>query len=208
MIDFLSNAFTFPTIFYTGLLALVVVYWLISIFGLGGFDSLEADIDVSDDAAGLGGWLTKFRLDEVPLTLTLSLVVFFSWILCFYMVEFFINSMAKNIDNNAVKIALAFWLLVLSPVLALPIVITLLTPFRPLMKKLRKDAKGASANDFVGRTATIRSEKVNQSYGSVELSDGGAGLILQVRAEIPNSHQRGDQVVLKEYLRASHTYTI
>lgn len=210
MIDFLSNALTFPTIFYTGLLGLVVIYWLISIFGLSGFDSLEADIDVdaSDNAGGLAGWLMKFRLDGIPITLTLSLVVFFSWILCFYMVEFFINHLLKDIDNDVVWVALGFWLLVLSPALALPIVIILLAPFRPLMKKLRTEAKGASANDFVGRTATIRSEKVNQTYGSVELSDGGAGLILQIRAEIPNTHQRGNKVILKEYLSASNTYNI
>jgi hypothetical protein len=208
MIDFLSNALTFPTIFYTGLLGLVVIYWLISIFGLGGFDSFEAEVDAGDDANGLAGWLIKFRLDGMPLTLILSLLVFFSWILCFYMVEFFINTMVKDIDSDAVKVALAFWLLVLSPALSLPIVITLLTPFRPLMKKLRKDAKGASANDFINRTATIRSEKVNQNYGSVELSDGGAGLILQVRAKTPNHHQRGDKVVLKEYISTSNTYTI
>ena len=210
MIDFLNNALTFPTIFYTGLLVLVVIYWLISIFGLNGFDSLETDIDIdaSDNAGGLASWLIKFRLDGIPLTLSLSLIVFVSWILCFYMVDFFIHHMMKNIDDEAVKIALGFWLLLLSPALALPLVITLLTPFKPLMNKLRKDAKGASANDFVGRTAIMRSEKVNKNYGSVELSDGGAGLILQIRTEEPNHYQRGDKVVLKEYLSANNTYNI
>lgn len=210
MIDFLNNALTFPTIFYTGLLVLVVIYWLISIFGLNGFDSLETDIDIdaSDNAGGLASWLIKFRLDGIPLTLSLSLIVFVSWILCFYMVDFFIHDMMKNIDDEAVKIALGFWLLLLSPALALPVVITLLTPFKPLMNKLRKDAKGASANDFVGRTAIMRSEKVNKNYGSVELSDGGAGLILQIRTEEPNHYQRGDKVVLKEYLSANNTYNI
>ncbi len=210
MIDFLKNALDFPTIFYTGLLVLVVIYWLISIFGLNGFDSLEADIDIdaTENAGGLAGWLTKFRLDGIPLTLSISLLVFFSWLLCFYMVEFFLNYMAKDIDNEIVRVALGFWLLVLSPALALAIVITLLTPFKPLIKKLRKEAKGASANDFIGRTAIIRSEKVNQSYGSVELNDGGAGLILQIRAKTPNDYKRGDKVILKEYLSASNTYYI
>ncbi len=210
MIDFLSNAFTFPTLFYTGLLVLVVIYWLISIFGIGGVDSFDAEIemDTGDNASSLTGWLTKFRLDGIPLTLSISLIVFISWILCFYMVEFFINNMMKNIDNKMAKVALGFWLLLLSPALALPIVISLLTPFKPLMKKLKKEAKGASATDFVGRTATIRSEKVNLSYGSVELNDGGAGLILQIRTKEPNHYKRGDKVILKEYLRESNTYNI
>lgn len=208
MIEFLNNALTFPTIFYTGLLGLVVIYWIISMFGLAGFDALDIDIDASGDTGGLAGWLSKFRLDGVPLTLSISLIVFVSWILCFYMVEFFLNTMAKDIHNEMVHIALSFWLLVLSPALALPIVIALLTPLKPLFQKLRKETRGASANDFVGRTATIRSGKVNQIHGTVELSDGGAGLILQIRAKEPNDHKAGDKVLLKKYLAESNTYNI
>jgi hypothetical protein len=205
MIDFISNALSFPTIFYTGLLGLVVVYWLISIFGLVGYDAFEVEVD---NGGGLADWLNKFRLDGIPFTLSLSLIIFFSWILCFYMVEFFINTMIKDIDDEIVHIALGFWLLILSPAIALPIVIALLSPFKPFLNKLRKEAEGASANDFVGRTAMIRSEKVNLLQGTVELSDGGAGLIFQVRAAEPNEYKRGDKVILKEYLAASHTYTI
>jgi hypothetical protein len=210
MINFLTNALAFPTLFYTGLLALVVIYWLISMIGLGGFDSVEADIDidVADNAGGLAGWLSKFKLDGIPLTLSISLIVFVSWILCFYMVEFFLNNMLKDIKNETVHIALGFWLLVLSPALALPIVITLLSPLKPFFKKLRKETRGASANDFVGKTAVIRSGKVNQTHGTVELSDGGAGLILQVRAKEPNDYKAGDKAILKEYLAESNTYNI
>ena len=205
MIEFISNALSFPTIFYTGLLGLVVVYWLISIFGLVGYDAFEVDVD---EGGGLAGWLNKFKLDGIPFTLSLSVIVFFSWILCFYMVALFINTMLKDIDNSVVRIALGFWLLILSPAFALPIVVTLLAPLRPFMKKLSKEAEGASATDFVGKTAMIRSEKVNLQHGTVELSDGGAGLILQVRAAVPNEYKRGDKVILKEYLVASHTYNL
>lgn len=205
MTEFLSNALTFPTIFYTGLLGLVVIYWLLSMTGLGSYDGFEADIDSTE---GFASWLTRFRLDGIPLTLTLSLIVFVSWVLCFYMVEFFIHTLLKDIDNEIVPIALGFWLLLLSPVLSLPIVITLLAPFKPLIKKLNKGAKGASAHDFIGKTATVRSEKINLTYGSVELSDGGAGLILQVRATEPNDYQRGNKVTLKHYIETSNIYRI
>jgi uncharacterized OB-fold protein len=76
------------------------------------------------------------------------------------------------------------------------------------MKKLNKGAKGASAHDFIGKTATVRSEKINLIYGSVELNDGGAGLILQVRTTEPNDYQRGNKVVLKHYIETSNTYRI
>jgi hypothetical protein len=205
MTEFLYNALTFPTIFYTGLLGLVVIYWLTSLFGFGGYDIFDADLDGTE---GFASGLTRFHLDGIPLTLTLSLIIFVSWILCFYMVEFFILNMLKDIDNEIVAIALGFWLLLLSPILALPIVLALLAPFKPLMKKLRKNAKGASAHDFVGKTATVRSEKVNLTHGTVELSDGGAGLILQVRAEEPNAYKRGSNVILKHYIAMRNTYSI
>ena len=205
MINFLSNTLSFPTVFYTGLLALIVLYWLISIFGFGEFDTVETDVDIdSGDVSTLVLWLTKFRLNGIPFTLSISLIVFFSWLICFFMVESFI----KGIDNEWVRIALGFWGILLAPALSIPIVATLLSPLRPLFKKLKDRSKAPSAEDFVGTTAIIRSGKVNQSHGSVEVNDGGAGLILQVRADEPNNYQLNDPVIIKKYLSASHTYLI
>ena len=209
MVSFLSNILVFPTIFYTGLLALVVLYWLNSIIGLANFDSIETnletepDVDVGD-VSGLASWLTKFRLDGIPFTLTLSFIIFFSWIFCFFMVEIFI----RDFDSEWVRIALGFWGIILSPVLAIPVTAILLSPFKPIFKKLREDAKQPEANDFIGGIAIIRSGKINQLHGSVELNDGGAGLVLQVRADEPNSFKRGDSVILKEYIPSSNTYLI
>ncbi len=208
MVSFLSNILVFPTILYTGLLVLVVLYWLNSIIGLAHFDSFETsfetEIDGDAGVSGLASWLTKFRLDGIPFTLTLSFIIFFSWIFCFFMVETFI----KDFDTEWVRVALGFWGIILSPVLAIPVTALLLNPFKPIFKKLREEAKQPEANDFVGGIAIIRSGKVNDSHGSVELNDGGAGLVLQVRAEEPNSFKRGDSVILKEYLPASNTYLI
>lgn len=205
MVNFLSNTLSFPTVLYTGLLAIIVLYWLTSMFGFGEFDAIETEIDVdSGDASSLTLWLTKFKLNGIPFTLSVSLIIFFSWLICYFMVELFI----KGIDNEWVRVALGFWVILLAPALSIPIVATLLSPLRPLFKKLKDSSKAPSAEDFVGKVATIRSGKVNQSHGSVEVSDGGAGLILQVRADEPNNYQRNDKVILKKYLAASHIYLI
>lgn len=207
MTNFLSNAFTFPTIVYTGLLILVVLYWLSSIIGVTDLDPVETEIDA--DASGLAVWLTRFRLNGIPITLTLSVIIFLSWIICFFLIEFTYQMMEeKGMTDGWVKIALQFWVLILTPALALPITIPLLAPLRPLMAKLKREATGAVANDFIGRTATVRSEKINASHGTVELSDGGAGLILQIRTDKENDYKRGDKVVLKEYLPETNTYKI
>ena len=45
------------------------------------------------------------------------------------------------------------------------------------------------------------------SQGQAEVDDGGAGLILQVRAD-PGVFRRGDRVVLVDYLAAQNAYRV
>lgn len=202
MVNFLSNALTFPTVFYTGLLILVFLYWLISAFG---FLEVETDVDIdSGELSGIATWLTKFRLDGIPFTLTLSLAIFISWVLCLFIVPLLI----KEINSEWVRIALGFWILILTPTLAVPVTAILLSPLRPLFKKLRENDLPPTAESFIGAAGSIRSEKVNQSYGTAEVADGGAGLILQIRADEPNNYQRNDDIILTSYLAATNTYLI
>ncbi|HHL19618.1 MAG TPA: hypothetical protein ENJ33_07775 [Thiothrix sp.] len=203
MINFLSNALTFPTVFYTGLLILVFLYWLISAFGFLEFEAIETDVD-SGEMGGIAAWLTKFRLNGIPFTLTLSLVIFISWVLCLFIVPL----LMKEINSEWVYIALGFWILILAPTLALPVTAILLSPLRHLLKKLRKNNLPPTAESFIGMSGKIRSEKVNQSYGTAEIADGGAGLILQIRADEPNNYQRNDDIILTSYLTATNTYLI
>lgn len=205
MVNFLSNAFTFPTVFYTGLLILVFFYWLISVFGFIEFEAIETEVDVdASDVGGIAIWLTKFRLDSIPFTLTVSFVVFFSWVICLFIVPL----LSKELNSEWLRIALGFWMLILAPTLAIPVVAILLSPLRPLFKKLKENDQPPTAESFIGATGSIRSEKINQSYGSAEVADGGAGLILQVRADEPNNFQRNDTIVLTSYLPATNTYLI
>jgi hypothetical protein len=205
MINFLSNTLTFPTVFYTGLLILVFLYWLISAFGFLEFETVETDVDIdSGELSGIATWLTKFRLDGIPFTLTLSLVIFISWVLCLFIVPLLI----KEINSEWVRIALGFWMLILAPTLAVPVTAILLSPLRPLFKKLRENDLPPTAESFIGAAGSIRSEKVNQSYGTAEVADGGAGLILQIRADEPNNYQRNNDIILTSYLAATNTYLI
>ncbi len=205
MVNFLSNVFTFPTVFYTGLLILVFLYWLISAFGFLEFEAIETDVDVdSGDISGIATWLTKFRLDGLPFALTLSFVVFISWALCLFIIPL----LMKEINSEWVRIALGFWMLILAPTLAVPVAAILLSPLRPFFKKLRENDLPPTAESFIGASGSIRSEKVNQSYGTAEVADGGAGLILQIRADEPNNYQRNDDIILTSYLAATNTYLI
>ena len=204
MTDFLNNAFAFPTLFYTGLLILTVVYWLASNLGL-------ADIDIGDgiefegpDIAETSGWLSKIKLDGIPLTISISLVIFFSWIICFITVHYY----QDKISSGLVEAFVGIWIIILAPFISAPIVGTLLTPLKPFFKKLRESAEGRNADSLIGHLAIVRTNKVTMAFGDAEIDDEGANLILKIRAEEPNDFKRGDRVIITEYLEDENTYRV
>ncbi|MGB0845352.1 MAG: hypothetical protein ACPGSM_01460 [Thiolinea sp.] len=202
MAGFIEGIFTFPTVFYGGLLVLVVLYWLSAIFGIAEVDSFDGDMDLEaeGDASGLSGWLTKFKLDGIPLTITLSLIILASWVLCFVAVHYIYHLLPAV----WIKILVGFWLLLIAPVIAAVLISPILQPLKPLFKKLPEQR----AANLVGQYAVIRTGKVTATMGEADFQDGGAGLILKVRAAEPNAFKRGDRVKLKSYDIDSSTYQI
>ena len=204
MTDFLNNIFSFPTLFYTGLLILTILYWLASSFGLADFDIADGmELEGSDVADG-SGWMNKFKLDGIPMTISISFIIFFSWVICFLVVYFY----QGKITDNLVEVFVGFWVLVLAPVISASLVGNLLTPLKPLFKKLKEDGEGRKADSLIGHLATIRTNKVTMNFGDIEIDDEGANLILKVRAEEPNDFKRGDSVVITEYSEDENTYRV
>ena len=204
MADFLNNAFSFPTLFYTGLLGLTILYWLASSMGLAEFDSADGVELEGSDIANNSGLLSRFKLDEIPLTISLSFIIFFSWVICFITVHYYEN----KISDELVEIFVGFWIIVLAPVVSAPIVGTLLTPLKPFFRKLKESADGRKADSLIGHLASIRTNKVTMDFGDAEIDDEGANLILKVRAEEPNDFKRGDSVIITEYIEDENTYRI
>lgn len=202
MDTFLHNVFTFPTVFYSGLLVLVVLYWLSAVVGFADVDVFDGDVDLDVDAdpGFIASWLTRFKLDGIPLTITLSFVILGAWILSFLAVHF----LYPILPEGWVQIAIGFWVLLLAPVIAAILVSPLLQPLKPLFKKLPEK----NAASLLGRYVIVRSSKVTTAFGEADLADGGAGLILKIRAAEPNAFKRGDKVMLHSYDPASNTYNI
>ena len=202
MIEFLQTALSFPTALYTGLLGIVTIYWLFSIIGFLDIDMLDADVDIDADSSpsAFSNFLTRFKLDGVPVTLSLSFVILFSWIICF-LVTYWVSS---QIAEEWIRVFLGLWLIVLAPFITAPIVAIIIAPLKPLFKKQHEQG----SKDIIGRVAIIRSSKVTASFGEANVQDSGAGLILKVRAEEPNDIKRGDQVLLQQYNVANNTYLV
>lgn len=202
MIEFLQTALTFPTALYTGLLGIVTIYWLFSIVGFLDIDMLDAEIDIDADSntSAFSNFLTRFKLDGVPVTLSLSFIILFSWVVCFLITYWF----SSEITEEWIRAIFGLWLIVLAPFVTAPIVAIIISPLKPLFKKQHEQG----SKDIIGRIARIRSSKVIQTFGEAEVQDGGAGLILKVRAKEPNDIRRGDQVLLQKYNVANNTYLV
>lgn len=213
MIAFLSNILSFPTLFYTGLLGLTLFYWLISMMGLADFDfdtadfdldGIDADASSNSEIAESSGFLNKFKLDGIPLTISLSFVIFSSWIISFLLVNYY----QDKVTEEWLKAFIGLWLIVLAPVVSMPIIGVLLSPLKPVFKKFKEEAEGRKANSLEGHIAIVRTNKVTMNFGDADIDSEGASLILKVRATEPNDLKRGDKIIIIKYLPDENVYMV
>jgi len=201
---FLSIALSFPTLIFSVMLCVAMFYWLLAMVGLVDLDIFHIHIGHGPDVEGMefggvAGLLLKFGLDGVPLTLILTVVTLLAWLISYFAGFFLLRHMPWDL----LRYGLGAGVMVLAVVIALPFAGLLLRPFRGLFAKV----KPTDSVSLLSEVAVVRSPVVTLQQGSAELKDGGAGLILQVRAE-PGRFVRGDRVVLIEYLSEANAYRV
>lgn len=198
---FLDIALSFPTLILSVLLLLAVAYWLLGLLGLFDFEVLDLpDEGGSLEASGaLSALMIRFGLGGLPFALIYTAVVFFAWITCYFLVYLWPSAL----DSSLLRIGAGVVLTPLLLFLALPFAGLALQPFRGLFARV----EGRSAEGLLGETVVIRSAQVDERRGTAAYDDGGAGLILQVRAEA-GQFQRGDPALVVEYLKRDNAYRV
>ncbi|MCP5541039.1 MAG: hypothetical protein H7A53_11775 [Akkermansiaceae bacterium] len=181
----------------TILVGVVLLYWVVSMFGLVDLDSMDgggadaadgldggADDGGADDGGGEDGdsenghhhglsflqAMVRFvGASDAPLTFVLTLLVMYTW---------GANVLANHYLNAGGSTSRAN--LILIPVVIGAFILTRLTvrPLRPLMKFLRKAEESVS---IVGLTGTVRSLRITEEYGQIEVDAKGAPLLLNAR---------------------------
>jgi len=237
MTEFLEVMLSFPTVVFTVMLALSVLYWLFVILGtldmdlLGSADgaadgaidgALDAGVHGADcaihgvehavsgaghavhgadgaaDALGgadgtaeaAAGFFSALRLRRVPVTVSFSLFSAFSWLFSCLTMQTFGPALAS--------VSVPMWALGIPAMLIVSFAAIMVTSVavRPLAKLFKTHVAGKSQTDLVGKVCVMSTGSVNESSGQADLEDGGAGLILQVRARAGNSIKRGDRVLI------------
>lgn len=202
MDTFLQIILTFPTIFFTFFLVLSAVYWLLTVLGFVGIEALDMDLD-GDSVASLNvfsGLLFRLGLNGVPLTIVISLIALLGWVFCFLIVYFVYPWIRVPWLQLVTGIPVVVGVLYVSAIITAMII----KPLRPIFLASNQQVQ----KQILGQVAVVRTGEVNRSFGEAYLEDGGAGLIIKVRAYKDEVFKRGDRVVLLEYVAGENLYRV
>jgi hypothetical protein len=194
---FLHTSLSFPTVLLSFLLCVAILYWLVAALGLVDVELLDGDDTALE---GLAGLLLKCGLNGVPVTLVLTLLFFFAWLGCYFVQLLILDPLPLGL----LRYPLGLLVSVGAVIGAVPLVALLIRPLRPLFRKL----ESTDSRSLLGQRVLVRSGRVTEQHGEAMLENGGAGLILRIRAEASREFKRGDRVVLLEYLPEPHAYRV
>ncbi len=203
MEQFTQNITSFPTLVYTVLLGVVLVYWVLSVLGAVDMDTLDIDVDIDADASALSaltGFMLTFGLSGVPISVIVSLWSLYAWLLCYFAVEYFVAFLPGEILQLMGGIAV----LLGSFFISVPLIAQTIKP----LKGLFKNHTAVKKEDLVSSICTVTTMDVSEDFGQGELHDGQAGMILAIRAPSPNEIKKGDKVVIIAYNENKSTFDV
>jgi hypothetical protein len=207
MDHFLTISFAFPTVIFTVILIFLAIYWFFIVLGLFDIEFLDIDLDLdyggeagTGSIGGVAGVLIALGLVGIPVTIILSFILLFAWLVV-YMMSLYVLS--------HIEMTVWFWLaaavtIVLALVLAIPLTIIITKP----MHRFFKVSYATRANELLGEVCIVTTSEVTDQFGEVELSKQGDFYIFQVRILAKNTLQKGDEVILVEYDKEQHLYYI
>lgn len=205
MEDFIMITTGFPTVVMTVMLGIIFLYWVLAIIGAVDIDVLDLDVDVDMDAdasgvGGLTGLLSTLGLSGPPVTVVLSILIVLTWLFSYFSSAYLLPLIPWGMLRDFIGAGM----LVGSFVLAIPITAQVIKPLKGLF--VVHSAKTKS--QYVGSTCKITTLEVSDTFGQAEIDDGEAGIIVSVRATMPNSFKKGDKAVVVSYNEDKRTYEI
>jgi hypothetical protein len=225
MTDFLAAILAFPTVLFTIPLGIVVGYWLTVMVGAVGIDLLDGDLGdfalgaktgaleggvkgaveggakaaVEGSAHESASFLEVLGFGGVPVTVSVSFVVFLSWLVSLAVARP-LQGMLGALPGALVTGGLATGSLGVGLLLAGLVV----RPLRPLFATQQAPRRA----ELMGRVCVIASGRVDGRFGHATFADGGAGLILNVVCDKDNQLGRGQQALILGYDAARDAYEV
>jgi hypothetical protein len=231
MAEVLALALSFPSVVFTVLLGVVLVYWAFVMVGVihigegsegalegklegatkgllegavdhaGHHAELDGDLDIDGDD---GGGVLAALMSALHLK-SVPVTVVFSLIVTFaWLVSVVSMQFLTRLAPALVGPFLSLGVLVAAFLLALPLTSIAARPLAKVFALKLAPAK----SDFIGRTCIVRTGTVTNKFGEATLPDGGAGLVIRVRIEDGKQLGRGEQALIVDYDAERETYLV
>lgn len=181
MSGFVTAALAFPAVLFSFLLIVVIGYWVLALVGV---------LDVEDGDIGFFG--------GVPLPISLSLLVAFSWFLSL------VGTVLLDGVGTPLRVGLGVGVLLAALVLGA-------LGTRLVVVPLRRVFAGVvpSRQDFVGRVAVVRTSTVTEDFGQAEVAAAdGASAIISIRLAGEGNLGLGSRVVIYDYDSAGEFFWV
>lgn len=215
--EFLSEILAFPTVVFTGSLALAALYWAVAAVGGVGIDLLdsvsgdavEGALDGLDaDAGGADGdahGSALLGLSQVPLTISLSLLSLFGWLVSFFGMRF-VKGVSPTVGVGGPMLVgvVGIGVGIVAAAAGLGLTLIAIRPLRRVFDLV--PARGRAS--FVGSSCTITSGRVDAGFGHADVPDGGSWMRVEVRCAEPNGLKSGDAALLDRWDAANDVYWV
>lgn len=239
MDQLISVSLAFPTVIFSILVVVSLVYWLFVILGALDIDLVgDADVDVGGDIGGdiggdvggdiggdvggdiggdaggdIGGdgadghaghhhggagILAALGLRKVPLTISVSLISLFAWLIC-------IVIMLALDDFDLLPVWLLKAVVFFAALfLSLPPAALCAKPIAPFFVV----HKSKSRKDYVGNVCKVMTGEVTGKFGQARIEEGGYVLDVPVRCDSGHKFSRHDQALIIDYDSERDAYLI
>ena len=183
MFELLQASISQTQILLTLALGLVVLYWLMVIFGILDLETDAPDVlmdgngltDFTHDASTGSMWLSTsraFGFAKVPIVVWGSFLILFMW---------FVSLILNHFWNPEASVKQA--LILLLPNFLISSIITKIVTI-PVGRLFAAMSDGdTEAEEVLGRTGTITTIEADESYGQIEIIGKGAPLLINVRTQ-------------------------
>jgi hypothetical protein len=206
MIGFLEAATSFPSVIYSVLLGVVLVYWLLSLIGVVDIDSgpvIEAELHTDADADEIGdfaSYLMALGLNGVPFSVVVSLLVLLSWTITCLAAMWLLPLVPTSLLRMGTGLLVMFLALAIS----IPVTARLIRPLRGLFVT----HTAISNASLVGQACKVLTTSVDEKFGRAEVAMRGASVNIRVWAETPNGLGKGSLARILEYDEPGERYLI
>lgn len=163
-------------ILYTGLLGIVLIYWLTVIVGAMEMDAIDMNWDADADAGHIDtdhGWfvgaLHFFHFDRLPFMVVMSLVVVAGWAL----------SILTNHYWGAYTSTFA--LVMAGPILLAALIIAKVISY-PLLPLFAATNTAVADVEYIGRVCRVKLPPEGDKFGQAGVAHSGDELLIHIKA--------------------------